>query len=942
MNNFIFISYAREDKEHALRLESDLRNRGVKAFRDERSIEPDESFVQKIQQAINQSTIVAILWSERADNSRWVERERLAAEEINKPRIVLSVDELVKLPLDLKSLSPLDYINTPERSVEKLVQRFHDIEGTSGSRRDELQYLNELIQREELELSKQIYVSLHGELEQQKLDARFERMPQHIRVLMRDACDITGTQNETHHYDDILQAVTTSEQAVILGEPGCGKTMSLRRFALDLAEKARKDNKAPLPLFVKLNAWISPHKDQPPPTFEAFLDQQLAPLGSTRRAELVKEQRAIFLLDGLNELPTAVRENKIAAIKRLLLDHKALPCYISCRQDDYQEKLADLLDEIHIEPLAPTQIRRIINKHMVDTPADADALFWQLAGGSVDDGAALKTIYQRCQIAGIGLDDYLASARVFEEFDYWDRYQVERILSNPRRLYKLAQNPFMLIMFIGVYKPSEGLPRNRATLFSKFINYLFLNEQHKKPLALTELAKTELLEQLRSLAWGMQNQALSESLVNNDTERSTVQLSLPRQDAEKHLTDKQLKLAADAGILEVREEVRFSHQLLQEYFIAKEMQVRIESRELKATNLWPHQSWWERSGWEEATYMLADYYDDKLEELLLWLYPTQPEVAAELIQRSPQNVPAEILTGIKEHWLPQLTDESAQPHPYARAAIGRALGGLRFYKRPLDDRRGVWGYYDGEEKKAVISLDLVEIPDGEFIYQGEKRHMDTFWLSRYPVTCSQFQAFIDDPQGYQNTKWRQGLEQNEWQSLTATWDYSNHPRSEVNWYEAIAYCRWLTALLELPENTITLPTEEQWERAAAGNEGNEYPWGRFQSGRANIHETSGTGKLKGDYDLGKISPVGMYVSGQSAEGVMDLSGNVWEWCLNKYEKPDDSNVDNSGASRVLRGGSWIRRPELARAAFRDGYYLVVRYDLIGFRLLSSLPLTTDH
>ena len=97
---------------------------------------------------------------------------------------------------------------------------------------------------------------------------------------------------------------------------------------------------------------------------------------------------------------------------------------------------------------------------------------------------------------------------------------------------------------------------------------------------------------------------------------------------------------------------------------------------------------------------------------------------------------------------------------------------------------------------------------------------------------------------------------------------------------------------------IDLPHEYEWEVAARYPDGRFYPWeNEFDAARAN----TGEGER-----LGRTSPVGMYPGGANkALALYDLSGNVWEWCRNKYKDPADRKVDASGDWRVLRGGSWL-------------------------------------
>jgi len=186
--------------------------------------------------------------------------------------------------------------------------------------------------------------------------------------------------------------------------------------------------------------------------------------------------------------------------------------------------------------------------------------------------------------------------------------------------------------------------------------------------------------------------------------------------------------------------------------------------------------------------------------------------------------------------------------------------------------------------------------------------------------------------GYGEERWWEGMEGADRRPVGGSWGESNHPRESVSWYEAVAYSRWLGSKLG---REVRLPTEWEWERAAGGRKGREYPWGKgYKSGYANIDETWGKA---GDHKLGRTSAVGIYEKGGSEEGVMDLSGNVWEWCLNENEGPERREVGGA-ESRVLRGGSWGNITEHARAFDRYNNHPDVRSYDIGFRVVCSSPI----
>ena len=287
----------------------------------------------------------------------------------------------------------------------------------------------------------------------------------------------------------------------------------------------------------------------------------------------------------------------------------------------------------------------------------------------------------------------------------------------------------------------------------------------------------------------------------------------------------------------------------------------------------------------------------------------------------------------------RLLDEIHNPttEPPRRLAIGDEL------ERLGDPRPGV-----GLRSDGLPDIDWVEIPAGPFIYQnGEPRELPTFWISRYPITNRQFQAFAEDG-GYgrgivKRARKALGFESDWWQGLKqpkpekSTWPQGNRPCTNVDWYEAVAFTRWLTARLGLKEGTVRLPTESEWEKAARGQEGLVYPWGNeYRSGFANIDETwDKTGLWK----LEQTTAVGLYPHGRSPKGVEDLSGTVWEWCLNQYDNPENTAIDTSDASLVLRGGSWYYDSGGARADYRNRDRPGYRFSFVGFRLVSLVPIS---
>ncbi len=118
---------------------------------------------------------------------------------------------------------------------------------------------------------------------------------------------------------------------------------------------------------------------------------------------------------------------------------------------------------------------------------------------------------------------------------------------------------------------------------------------------------------------------------------------------------------------------------------------------------------------------------------------------------------------------------------------------------------------------------------------------------------------------------------------------SNHPINCVDWNQANAYCTSVGK---------RLPTEEDWEYAARGTAGNEYPWGNTPA-PSNQLCWNGTGNDLGQGNRRSTCPVGSYPAGNTPLG---LAGNVWEWTSSGYSA--DYSAARDTASRVFRGGGW--------------------------------------
>lgn len=232
--------------------------------------------------------------------------------------------------------------------------------------------------------------------------------------------------------------------------------------------------------------------------------------------------------------------------------------------------------------------------------------------------------------------------------------------------------------------------------------------------------------------------------------------------------------------------------------------------------------------------------------------------------------------------------------------------------------------------------EMVFLPGGTFIMgsndgnpncQPEHQFfVDDFYLDRWPVTNGEYKKFVDATDhsvpNY-HVSWCDTTEYN-WNPETRMYPSGkrDHPVVLVTWEDAMAYAAWAGK---------RLPTEAEWERAARGLSGQRYPWGsEFVSGRCNCKEAG----------LESTSPVGAFSpEGDTPEGLVDMVGNVWEWCNSLYRSypydPDDGRESRQASGfRVLRGASWVNDANVVHCISRlDGDFQF--YNNVGFRCAVS-------
>lgn len=306
---------------------------------------------------------------------------------------------------------------------------------------------------------------------------------------------------------------------------------------------------------------------------------------------------------------------------------------------------------------------------------------------------------------------------------------------------------------------------------------------------------------------------------------------------------------------------------------------------------------------------------------------------ANLQQVSERNQPR--LANVRQ-WLVNIVRGETMP-AVERVAAGVSLAYLG------DPRPGV-----GLRPDGLPDILWCEVPAGPFLYGDEQERVElaAFKISQFAVTNAQFNAFVNDG-GYTERQrhcwtdagwqWRQQNNIAGPAKLPAPYNLPNHPAVGVSWYEAVAFCAWLSEKFKksealAPNGEMSLPTEQQWEKAARGSDGRIYPWGNeADPNKANYD----------DSQIGYPGAVGCFPQGRSPYGCLDMSGNVWEWCRTKYDTPDDHNLEGK-ALRVLWGGAFFNSDRYARCARRNWTSPDGRHRNIGFRLGCVAPILTSE
>jgi len=644
--------------------------------------------------------------------------------------------------------------------------------------------------------------------------------------------------------------------------------------------------------------------------------------------KILQEKGALILLDGLDEVPDSQnrRLQVKQAVKGFVDDFPRCRVLATSRTYAYQKQEWKLVGfaEAVLSPFSPRQV-----SHFVEKWYDHIAVVRNLNSEEAKGRATLL-------IAAI---------------------------ERSERLAELAARPLLLTLMASLHAWRGGsLPEKREQLYSDAV--VLLLDQWESPKVVRDAQGQAIVQQSSIAEWLKVDKDVVRSELNRlafEAHRDQPQLVGTADISQERLIAGLMRIARNqevnpiaieayirdrAGLLAARGEgvYTFPHRTFQEYLAACHLTDSGFPDEASDLFKADPQRWREAvllagakasRGTAAAAWYLADalcYSDppaDKNEadvEKDCWGAFLASQTILENERERLDKVPGRNRAKLERirQWMLFIVSNGLLP-PVDRALAGEALSVFG------DDR-------DFDE--------LVPVPAGPFAMGDDEddrarpRHevlLPAFKIGRYPVTNGQYRRFIEMTGRFWDSE------------IGPSAERSNCPSAEMTWHDAMAFCAWVTdewrQQSKIAANEIVrLPTEAEWEKAARGTDGRIFPWGKdWDKDRCNTFESG----------LGKTSAVGMYPTGVSPYGCLDMAGNVWEWTSSLWGKdwgkpdfkypyrPDDGRENLEAGDevlRVLRGGSWISSRLSARCSYRGRSIPYSRYGSFGFRVVVS-PVT---
>ena len=706
-----------------------------------------------------------------------------------------------------------------------------------------------------------------------------------------------------------IEALLGRVNCILLrGRAGMGKTTLIKHLANTLTEGSCQSSLRdylPVMVFLK-DLWLvyneelkrTKRKITFEPLLKAYLEKIKCPLDWAVISYFLQHNRALFMFDGLDEIPEGIRDDLVELIADFQFENKENRFLITGRPHGIagrsNERFGKYLREI--EYLDDEKINEFIRKWFRAVSGKATGLADLTAEGMISD-------------------------IVFHE-----------------HVSVFTQNPLLLAAVCVLYLAGGRIPEQRADLYDRIVENLLWRRFHDP----AEPEKVnEVREFLMLLAFEMQNKNLKTFEVGDGLD-VLKKISAQKEDEPAHVYQRRIhhlfdEIEPNCGLFNRLSggEIEFTHLTFQEFMAAKH--ILYMDRDY---NEFLENDWWEeaillyigllslemkkRSNNVVEAILKAKQEDEKIKRRL-WLLGSK---ALRDFQPSKRD---DKVVDLARNKLYDLIESNASIEE--RFEAGEIVGALGDLRIKADKMVLV------KEGKFMRGSSAVTHPDDE--KPQREIYIDDFMIGKYTVTNEEFKEFVDDG-GYgkarkdmwseEGGRWREENEISEpeyWHERK--WNGPNFPVVGISWYEAEAYANWLS---ERTGHQYRLSTEAEWEKAARGTKGFKYPWGK---------RVENTLSNSGESGLHRTSPVGIFPKGKSPYGCFDMAGNVWEWCsdwhnVKYYAKSPDRNPKgpSDGTSRVVRGGSWQISAKDCRSTFRSPFVQDSRYYLLGFRLLQEL------
>jgi hypothetical protein len=686
---------------------------------------------------------------------------------------------------------------------------------------------------------------------------------------------------------------------VILGDPGAGKTTLMKYFALTFAKKeaAQRLNISGdlLPILVPLrNVEMN----------ESFLKSICRQvegydlnLSEAFFRDRLERGKAIVLLDGLDEVADeTARKEMCQWIHRARLGFGKCPFIVTSRFSGYRGdvRLPGTYLELNMLDFSLDDVQQFLHGwyKAVETALHDDSNIWRTRAMN-----AAEELYTR-----------LAENETYQ---------------------KLAINPLMLQLIALVHYDYKNVPDRRVELYQQCIDLLLQKWDQAKGLK-TLLTAKEARQVLQPLALWLHSkenrrQATFDELLEQI--QPHVQRVKPGVDAKMVLTSMRDRSGVFVGF--GTEIYGFQHHSFQEYLTAEEIR-----NTGSVDTLVDH---FDESWWREPTLLALGLDNPSIFKQFMTSYLNSQKstgATADFMVRCvnealvKEEAPLiEVLSDPEQNWqtrynallgLEVIGSEAAKEATMtalydtdSRIALKAEDLAVRWnlvivYEK-VEDIDQQTGYalriFNDFEQQAEYIL----IPGGEYVVGEVKKNVkvNPFYLAKFVVTNRQYRKFVEET-GYREPSY--------WKNKRFYGD--EQPVVTVSWDDTQAYCKWLNRS-SVDGHTYRLPFEAEWEWAA-GRGDRKYPWGNEEP-KPELANYAG--------NVGQTTPVGNYPAGATPDGLMDMAGNVFEWCEDWY--------DERKKYRVLRGGSFGVVALWLLCSSRYWRYPNLRLNDIGFRVVRA-------